>query len=78
MKTLILFLLLTANAFAYTNGNSFSDAPEKASRIEGDAIAYRNLYWYEWPYLYFIRTMNFIMCQRRRIMEELKPKVCIK
>ena len=30
MKTLILFLLLTANAFAYTNGNSFSDAPEKA------------------------------------------------
>lgn len=31
----------------------------KASWIEGDAVAYRNLYWYEWPYLYMIRIRDW-------------------
>lgn len=32
----------------------------KASWIEGDSISYRNLYWYEWPYLFFLRIRDFI------------------
>lgn len=32
----------------------------KASWIDGDAIDYRNLYWYEWPFLRFYQVRNFI------------------
>ena len=31
----------------------------KASWIENDSIAYRNLYWHEWPYLYMIRIRDW-------------------